>query len=30
MAELGRRLAAEVPGVEAIRSRDDRDPLAWL
>ena len=30
MTELGRRLAAEVPGVEAIGSRDDRDPLAWL
>lgn len=30
MAELGRRLAAEVPGVEPIGSRDDHDPLVWL
>jgi len=30
MAELGRRLAAEVPGLETVVSREDRDPIGWL
>jgi putative NIF3 family GTP cyclohydrolase 1 type 2 len=30
MAELGRRLAAELPGLEPVVSREDRDPIGWL
>lgn len=30
MAELGRRLTAELPDLEALVSREDRDPLGWL
>jgi dinuclear metal center YbgI/SA1388 family protein len=30
MAELGRRLAAALPGLEALVSREDRDPIGWL
>lgn len=30
LIELGRRLAAELPGLEAVISREDRDPLGWL
>jgi putative NIF3 family GTP cyclohydrolase 1 type 2 len=30
MAELGRRLVAEVPGLETVVSREDRDPIGWL
>jgi len=30
MAELGRRLTAELPTLEAVASREDRDPLGWL
>jgi len=30
MAELGRRLVAELPGLEAVASRADRDPIGWL
>jgi dinuclear metal center YbgI/SA1388 family protein len=30
MAELGRRLAQQLPGLEAMVSREDHDPFAWL
>jgi dinuclear metal center YbgI/SA1388 family protein len=30
MVELGRRLAAEVPGLEAVVAAADRDPIGWL
>jgi dinuclear metal center YbgI/SA1388 family protein len=30
MAELGRRLVAELPGLEATISHEDRDPIGWL
>jgi dinuclear metal center YbgI/SA1388 family protein len=30
MAELGRRLAAELPELELRNARADRDPIAWL
>jgi dinuclear metal center YbgI/SA1388 family protein len=30
MAEFGRRLAAELPGLEAVASHADRDPIEWL
>jgi len=30
LAELGRRLAAELPGLEALAASEDRDPLDWL
>jgi dinuclear metal center YbgI/SA1388 family protein len=30
MAELGRRLAAELPGLETVASREDREPIGWL
>ena len=30
MAELGRRLAYELPGLEPVVSREDRDPIGWL
>jgi hypothetical protein len=30
MAELGRRLAQQLPGLEAMISREDHDPFAWL
>jgi dinuclear metal center YbgI/SA1388 family protein len=30
MAEFGRRLAAELPGLEAVVSREDRDLIEWL
>jgi dinuclear metal center YbgI/SA1388 family protein len=30
MAELGRRLVAELPGIETLVSREDRDPIGWL
>jgi len=30
MAELGRRLAAEVPGLETLVAAEDHDPIGWL
>jgi putative NIF3 family GTP cyclohydrolase 1 type 2 len=30
MAELGRRLAAEVAGIETLVAAEDRDPIGWL
>lgn len=30
LAELGRRLAAELPGLDVRTAREDRDPLEWL
>jgi dinuclear metal center YbgI/SA1388 family protein len=30
MAELGRRLAAELPGLDVLAARADRDPIEWL
>ncbi|MFM7136043.1 MAG: Nif3-like dinuclear metal center hexameric protein [Planctomycetota bacterium] len=30
LAELGRRLAAELPGLETVASAADRDPIGWL
>jgi len=30
MAELGRRLEAELPGLEALVAGADRDPIGWL
>jgi dinuclear metal center YbgI/SA1388 family protein len=30
LAELGRRLAADLPGLETAASREDRDPIGWL
>jgi len=30
MADFGRRLAAELPGLEPVVSRADRDPIQWL
>lgn len=30
MAELGRRLGAELPDLETVASREDRDPIGWL
>jgi dinuclear metal center YbgI/SA1388 family protein len=30
LAELGRRLVTELPGLEALVAREDRDPIGWL
>jgi dinuclear metal center YbgI/SA1388 family protein len=30
LAELGQRLMDQVPGLETVVSREDRDPLGWL